>query len=434
MKKNYEVLISDTGKGIKRSVDEVFSHFGGGHKMLKSSGDVYIKINGVDSKKFAYTSPDVIREVIIYFQGQGAKNIYVIENTTQANITRLVFSVTGIEKVCRDTGAIPVFLDETGSVPVFLEGLRSFIDISSFVYERLIEQADQNLYISIPKLKTHSMSQVTLSIKNQFGLVHHHSRIADHNFNLHKKFADIYRLLRPNFVVVDGLIATDHGHYIAEKNIDECIVPMNCLIGGDDPLAVDIAAAALMGFDIIDVPHLLLSSQAGISNAKMDNISIINQELFDTRKKSLSCDILEIFPPELTILRGKTRCCTEGCKRNTESCVEVLYCDNNGKGDFTILMGKDIDPDEIGKIKKGPIHIAGSCAIGDWGLEMQRRFGKKNVTFSNGCNNLSETVYALCRHMKVNPINLSRTNPIRAVAMLAIAKLNGSKALIPRLI
>jgi uncharacterized protein (DUF362 family) len=434
MKKNYEVIISDIGKGINQAVAEIFAHFGGGRKMLKSSGDVYIKVNGVDSKKFAYTSPDVIREVIVYFKDQGAKNIYVIENATQANITRLVFNVTGIEKVCRDTGAIPVYLDETGSVPVFLEGLKSFIDISSFVYERLIEHADQNLYLSIPKLKTHSMSQVTLSIKNQFGLVHHHSRIADHNFNLHQKFADIYRLLRPDFVVVDGLIATDHGHYIAEKNIEECIIPMNCLIGGDDPLAVDITAASLMGFDIIDVPHLLLSGKTGISGARMDNITIVNKELFDIRKKSLTFDILEKFPPELTILRGKTRCCTEGCKRNTESCVEVLYCDNNGKGDFTILMGKDIDPEEIRNIKKGPVHIAGSCAIGDWGLEMQRQFGKRNVTFSNGCNNLSETIYALCRHMKVNPITLSRTNPIRAGILLAFAKLNGSKAMIPRLL
>ena len=434
MEKNYDVIISDTGKGIAQAVKEVFTHFGGGRDMLKSSQDVYLKVNGVDLKKYAYTSPDVIREVIVYFKSQGAKDIYVIENATQGNITRLVFAVTGIEKVCRDTGAIPVYLDETGAVPVFLEGLRSFIDISSFVYERLIEQADQNLYVSIPKLKTHSMSQVTLSIKNQFGMIHHHSRIADHNFKLHQKFADIYRILRPDFVVVDGLIATDHGHYIAEKNIDECIIPMNCLIGGNDPLAVDIAGASFMGFDMIDVPHLLLSSQTGISSAKLDNITIINQELFDSRKKTLSCDILEKFPPELAILRGQTRCCIEGCKRNTEACVEVFYCDHNGKGGFTILMGKDIDPDEVSQIKKPPIHIAGSCAIGDYGLEMQRRFGKKNVTFSNGCNNLSETVYALCRHMKVNPITLSHTNPLRALAILATAKLNGSKALIPRLI
>ena len=81
------------------------------------------------------------------------------------------------------------------------------------MFERLIENGTENLYLSLPKLKTHSMSQVTLSIKNQFGLVHQRSRIADHNYRIHQKFADIYRVLRPDFVLIDGLIATNHGHY-----------------------------------------------------------------------------------------------------------------------------------------------------------------------------------------------------------------------------
>jgi len=434
MNKQNQVIFSDTQNGIQSAVQEIFEHFGGARALLKSSRDVYIKVNGVDLKKYAYTDPDVLRQVIGYLQQNGANDIYVIENATQGNITRLVFRATGMKKVCRETGAIPVYLDETDAIPVYLEGLKSFIDISSFVYERLIEQADQNLYISIPKLKTHSMSQVTLSIKNQFGLVHQHSRIADHNFNLHQKFADIYALLRPDFVVVDGLIATNHGHYVAEKNSDKCIVPMNCLIGGKDPLAVDIAGAAFMGFDISDVAHLLLSQQKNISNAAMDNIQIINRPLYEKRKKNLTHNLLEQFPPDLTILRGETRCCMEGCRRNTETVAEIFYCDHNGKGNFTILMGKDINPELVNKINTPAVHVAGGCAIQDYGLEMQRRFGKKNVTFSNGCNNLAETIHALCKHMKVNPIKLSATNPLVALAILAKAKLHGSKAIIPPLI
>ncbi len=434
MDKQNQVIFTDTGDGINHAVKEIFEHFGGVRALLKSSKDVYIKVNGVDLKKYAYTDPEVLRQVILYLQQNGANDIYVIENATQGNITRLVFMVTGMEKVCRETGAIPVYLDETPAIPVYLEGLKSFIDISSFVYERLIEQADENLYISIPKLKTHSMSQVTLSIKNQFGLVHQHSRIADHNFNLHQKFADIYRIIRPDFVIIDALIATNHGHYIAEKNTDKCIVPMDCLIGGKDPMATDIVGASFMGFDISDVPHLILSKETNISSADMDNIQIINRPLYEERKKNLTHNLLEHFPPDLTILRGETRCCMEGCRRNTETVAEVFYCDHNGKGNFTILMGKDINPELVNQINTRTVHIAGGCAIQDYGLEMQRRFGKKNVTFSNGCNNLAETIHALCKHMKVNPIKLSATNPLLALTALVKAKLHGSKAIIPPLI
>ena len=432
MDKKSNVIFSDTKKGIGTAVSEVFAHFGGAEALLKPSRDVYLKVNAVDLKKYSFTDPEVIREVILYFKTNGARNIYVIENCTQSNITRLVFKGTGIARVCKETGAIPVYLDETDASPIYLEGLQTFNDISSFVYERLIEDRENNLYVSLPKLKTHSMSQVTLSIKNQFGLIHQHSRIADHNFRLHQKFADIYRVLRPDFVVIDGLIATNHGHYIAESNIDECIIPMNCLIGGNDPLAVDVAASAFLGFDIGDVEHLRLSAEKGIGEGNLENISIVNRSLFDERRKNLTFELLEKFPPDLEILRGRERCCKEGCRRNTETLVELLYCDHRGKGDFTILMGKDIDPEDVSKVT-GRVHIAGSCAIQDYGLALKRRLGKKNVTMSPGCNNLADTVYAMCKHMGVQPLKLAQVNPVSSLSALITAKIKGTKAIIPPL-
>jgi uncharacterized protein (DUF362 family) len=432
MDKKSDVIFSDTKQGIGAAVNEVFSHFGGVGSLLKPSRDVYLKVNAVDLKKYSFTDPEVIREVILAFKNNGARDIYVIENCTQGNITRLVFKGTGIAKVCRETGAIPVCLDETGTVPIYLEGLQTFNDISSFVYERLIEDCENNLYISLPKLKTHSMSQVTLSIKNQFGLIHQHSRIADHNFRLHQKFADIYSVLRPDFVIIDGLIATNHGHYIAESNKDECIVPMNCLIGGNDPLAVDVVAAAFLGFGIGDVEHLRLSAEKGVGEGNMENISIINRSLFDERRKSLTFELLDKFPPGLAILRGRERCCREGCRRNTETVAEIFYCDHEGKGDFTILMGKDIDPEDVNKVT-GRVHIAGSCAIQDYGMELRRRLGTKNVTMSAGCNNLADTIHALCKHMGVQPLKLAQVNPVSSLSALITARMKGTRAIIPPL-
>jgi uncharacterized protein (DUF362 family) len=432
MDKKSDVIFSDTKQGIGAAVNEVFSHFGGGEALLKPSRDVYLKVNAVDLKKYSFTDPEVIGEVILYFKRSGARNVYVIENCTQGNITRLVFKGTGIARLCKETGAIPLCLDETDVVPIYLEGLQTFNDISSFVYERLIEDRENNLYVSLPKLKTHSMSQVTFSIKNQFGLIHQHSRIADHNFRLHQKFADIYSVLRPDFVVIDGLIATNHGHYVAESNHDECIVPMNCLIGGPDPLAVDVAASAFLGFDIKDVEHLRLSAEKGIGEGNLKNISIINRPLFDERRKSLTFELLDKFPPGLRILRGRERCCREGCRRNTETVAEIFYCDHEGRGDFTILMGKDIDPDDVGKVT-GRVHIAGSCAIQDYGLELTRRLGTKNVTMSPGCNNLADTIYGLCKHMGVQPLKLAQVNPVSSLSALITARIKGTRAIIPPL-
>jgi len=426
-KSGADVVLADTRAGIAEAVRAVFEHFGGGRRLLRASRDVYIKVNGVGSEAFVYTDPEVLRATIRYFQECGARTVYVMENCTQANFTRLVFHVTGYRQICKDTGAVPVYLDETTAVPVFLEGIEEFIDLSAFVFERLIEGRAENLYLSLPKLKTHSMSQVTLSIKNQFGLVHQKSRIADHNYRIHQKLADIYRVIRPDFALIDGLIATTHGHYPSAYNAPACVVPFDLLVGGDDPLATDVVGAALMGFALKDVKHLERAAALGIGIHDMARITIINRDLFEGRKRKLTCELLDDYPPDITFLRGQERCCTEGCRRNTETVVEMLYRDHGGQGGFTILMGKGIDKAAVDRIT-GRVHIAGGCAIQDHGVALEKRLGSKAVTMSPGCNNLALTTYGLCRHMRVNPLTLAHVDLLRSAGLLVMAKLKGSQA------
>jgi uncharacterized protein (DUF362 family) len=421
------VILADTKRGISAAVSEVFEHFGGGGNLLRSSRDVYLKVNAVGHEPHVHTDPEVLRETIRYFRGCGARTIYVMENCTQANFTRLVFQATGYLRICRETGAVPVFLDETAAVPIFLEEIEAFVDVSRFVVERLIEQGAENLYVSLPKLKTHSMSQVTLSIKNQFGLVHQRSRIADHNYRIHRKFADIYRVLRPDFVLIDGLVATTHGHYPTRYHAEKCVVPMDLLIGGPDPLATDVVGAALMGFDPTEVKHLALCRAAGIGIGDPARIDIVPLPLFEERRQHLTCELLDDFPPDLVFLRGGVRCCKEGCRRNTESVVEMLYRDHGGRGGFAILMGKGIDRRAVEQIT-GRVHIAGSCAVQEHAVAVQARLGKRNVTLSPGCNDLALTVHGLCRQMHVHPIRLAPAGRMRSMALLATARLKGSQA------
>jgi len=274
---------------------------------------------------------------------------------------------------------------------------------------------------------------VTLSIKNQFGLIHQKSRIMDHNYRLHQKFADIYRVLQPHFALVDGLVATTHGHYPSLYNTGKCVVPMDLLIGGIDPLATDVVAASLMGYDIKDVLHLDLCRATGIGVGERERIDILNPALLEERKKRLTHELLDDYPPDLTFLRGKERCCREGCRCNTETVVEMLYRDHKGKGGFTILMGKGIDRVEVDRIS-GKVHIAGSCAIQEHGVVLQNRLGKRNVTMSPGCNDLALTVHGLCRQMGVVPFTLSKVDMVSSAALFVAAKLNGSKANIVPLI
>jgi len=192
-------------------IKEIFDTLGG-KSLLKSSGDVYVKPNAIDSRPYTHTRPEVVEAVIRYWFEAGARNVYLIENSTQCQYTRLVFKLTGYNTVCKRTGAVPVYLDEDKTVTLKFPGKERVsesdergYDLTEFemprtVVEKLIDEKDKNLYVNLPKLKTHSMGVVTLGIKNQWGFPRHADRSSDHNYNLHSKLVDVLSYVRPRQV------------------------------------------------------------------------------------------------------------------------------------------------------------------------------------------------------------------------------------------
>ena len=67
-----EVYIVDTKESINKAVKEFFSYIEKtGLSILKSSKEVYIKVNGIDFRKHTYTSPEVLESVIQYLKEKG---------------------------------------------------------------------------------------------------------------------------------------------------------------------------------------------------------------------------------------------------------------------------------------------------------------------------------------------------------------------------
>lgn len=177
-------------KEIEIAVKFIFDGLGGA-ALLKSSGEVYIKPNVVGANAYVFTRPEVVEAAARYWLDAGARKVYVFENSTQATYTRLVFEMTGYNALCKRTGAVPVYLDEDEVVEYDFPGKSPVTsdprgyELTKFrmprmVHEKLIREKDANLYASIPKLKTHSMSVVTLGIKNQWAFPIHPDRSPDH--------------------------------------------------------------------------------------------------------------------------------------------------------------------------------------------------------------------------------------------------------------
>ncbi len=443
-----KVYISETEQGINKAVNEILSSIeANGGNLLKSSKEVYIKPNGIDFKPHCHTSPKVLQAVIEYFRHEGAENVYVMENSTQSNATRLVFEITGYKAVCDETNATPIYLDEEKTETFEFKGKPSVEDepkgyiLKTFRLPKAIvnimENRDQITYINLPKLKTHSMAVVTLGVKNQWGLPQHSDRGKDHNYNLHSKLVDVYEYIKPDATLIDGTEGTIHGHYPPTAFEDQLVKDFKILIGGRDTVSVDAVGARIFGYAVDDVPHLRIATKRGLGVGSLDKIEVVGRDLSQYDKK-YDWDLLQKFPEDVKVVKGKDLVCREGCQNNPLATLQILAYDFKDKfnGGFFIIMGKGHDENLVEQLSSEGYTrglVAGFCAIDEVGQELREEFGKKHVFFSHNCNNLAETLTALFKLSGVSPFDLVPISTLKAIWILILSKLHGSKALTPSL-
>ncbi len=425
------VSVAPVGESIEAAVEEVFAPFGGMRSVLGKKKDVFIKVNAVDYKSHSHTYPAVVSAAARLFKQAGARQVYVMENCTQAAFTRLVFRITGLDRATKEAGAIPIYLDEGKQVEVMLPTLGYKVHVSRWIKERLMDNRKDNLYVSLPKLKTHSMATVTLGVKNQFGLIMQGDRIRDHNYNLHRKFADIYALIRPDFTLIEGVYAMNHGHDNPEGLVDRCAERLNVLIGGEDTLAVDAVGCDIMGIRPGEVEHLRLAAEDGWGTIDLAEIEVLGDR--EPYRREYTCEILDVFPDDVRIIEGVERCCPEGCSLNTRMVLQYLFVDFQGKGGFTIVMGKGLDPEELEKLE-GKVFIVGDCAYEEAYPVLNRRLGKKALRVSRGCNNLRDVLAGLTPLMGVNPLKMVPLPALESLGLLINARLHRTTARITPLI
>lgn len=415
---------------LPEALQDLFRPFGGVRSVLGKRKNAFVKVNAVDFKPYCFTDPRVVSEVVKLLYRAGVSRVYVMDNCTQGNFTRLVFRVSGLEKATREAGGIPLYLDEGRQVEVALPTLNYKVHVSRWVKERLMDGREENFYLSLPKLKTHSMAGVTLGVKNQFGLIMQGDRIRDHNWMLHRKFADIYKLLRPDFTIIEGMYALNHGHYAPQGLAADCVEELGVLIGGEDTLAVDAVGADLLGIDPAKVEHLRLAAEEGLGCIDLERIEVVGD--VEPFRRRYTPELLPVYPPDVRILEGSERCCREGCSLNTRTVLQMLYVDFRGKGNFTICMGKGWERKDLEGIE-GRVLAVGDCAAEEVYPELRRRLGRKRVRVARGCNNLRDVLANLAPLMGINPISMVPLPLWESTWLLLQARLHRSTARIPPL-
>lgn len=414
-----KVAVVDVKQDLIQAVETVFAPFGGVGQVLDGRKRAFVKVNAIDCRPETYTSPAVLDAVLQVLRKHGVEDLNVMENCTQGNFTRMVFAATDLGKVCRRNKAKIIYLDEQPVVEMELAALGEKVRFPRL----LAEELGDAFYLNVPRLKAHSMSVVTLGVKNQLGLMDQRDRMKNHNFNLHARLAAIAQIFRPDFTLIDGVKAVFYGHYPPASVVDRCTETLNVLAGGADMLAVDTVGAKILGYSVDEVPHLALAREQGWGCGRLEDIEVIGDLSRFTKKYPYH--LLPEFPGDVTIIKGSERCCPEGCELNTKAVLQFLYLDHQGKGGFTILMGKGFDREQLEALR-GPVLLAGKCAAQEALPIIQANCNK--IYTSPECNDLASTIKALTKLMKINPLKLVPISPVRSLGLLALAKLHGSRA------
>lgn len=419
------VTIADTTKGLPAAFDAIFAPYGGVAQVIPVGSKVYVKPNGIQFFPGHHTEPPVVDALLGYLRDHGYTRLALMENASQGIATRIVFAVNGYAKIAKRHGAEVVYLDEGPTVPYTLHGEDEPIRISRRLFELFIDPArrPESFYLSLPKLKTHSMTTVTLGVKNQQAFPIDADRMHFHNHELlHARLARLYRMAQPDFCIIEGVRAIFNGHVPAPALLKESSVQLNILIGGRDTVAVDTVGCKVLGYAIEEVEHLRLAAEWGLGEGRLDRIEVIGDlGRFQTRYPFA---LLRRFPSGVRIVEGRERACVEGCKGNTECALEIMSNEHPGRGGFTIVFGKGFADADLEGLP-GDILVVGNCAVSERAPDLHRRYPDRRIIEVDAHNDIRGITAGLATMMKIKPVELVPLSPLRSGWLLLQAKLHG---------
>jgi uncharacterized protein (DUF362 family) len=229
---------------------------------------VLLKPNLVDYIPCAHinTHPLLVAAAAECFKRLGARSVEVGEGPGHHRDTYLVLYESGLLEQLRRV-AVP-FVDLNRDDVVKTKLRADYSGLHEIWLPRTVLEAD--FIVSMPKIKTHHWSGVTLSMKNMFGVVpgvkYGWPKNILHWKGIERCIVDICATVPIHFVIADGIVAMEGNGPLAGS-------PRNLrkLVMADDPVAADATCARLMGFVPERVPHIAAGAKF-LGNFSVDRI------------------------------------------------------------------------------------------------------------------------------------------------------------------
>jgi uncharacterized protein (DUF362 family) len=255
------VVQGDDPAGLAR---RAFEELGGIRRFISRGDIVTIKPNAAwdrTPEQAANTNPLVVGEVARLCLEAGARRVLVAD--VSINDPERCLARSGIAAVGRSAGAEVILPSPSLFREVDLRGrvLNVWPVLEPFL------SADK--LINIPIAKHHSLTGVTLGMKNWYGTLggprqELHQRI-------HESIADLADFMRPTLTLLDAYRVLIRNGPGGGDPAD--VVLRRTLIAGTDPVAVDAyAAQAWWNLDARTLPYLQLAADRGLGTLRFEAV------------------------------------------------------------------------------------------------------------------------------------------------------------------
>lgn len=218
------------------------------------------------------THAEVVAAAIDAFREAGAE-VAVGESPIVGVDMQDAYAACGLEAVARERECPLIDMDRRRPVKVAVPEGRVIHQLRVCA-----EVLEYDLVVSLPVMKMHMHTGVTLSVKNMKGCLWRRSKVELHRLPavagsrdkpLDLAIADMASVLRPGLALIDGTVGLEGLGPSAGRP-----KPLDVVVVGADPFAADAVACRLMGTTAEEVPHLRLGAERGCGVIDLDRLAV----------------------------------------------------------------------------------------------------------------------------------------------------------------
>ena len=279
--KVYVISCPDYGHA-EGAVRELICRMGGMERFVRPGERIFLKVNLLAAARpeQAITVHPAVAAAVGRLAVEAGAQVVLGDSpggVYKEGILRGVYEKCGMAHAAREAG-MELNYDVSGRQVSYPEGrLMKHMEL-------ITPAVECDGILNLCKMKTHLFMHMTGAVKNLFGLIPGLSKVGFHaNLPDKGQFAhmllDLAGCAHPRLNLMDAVLAME-GEGPGTSGTPRQV---GLLLAAEDPLALDVAAAEIMGLPRANTPLLLAAEERGLSPSRIGDVEIVGAALDDLR-------------------------------------------------------------------------------------------------------------------------------------------------------